>query len=119
MGCNEAPETLVCSLRANIDLSVNTQAETGRAPHKLLCTLAGCHTEGVNLINFLVVNMDGLVSLLQSIFVVAGGEYEEETGDIWVVNGNLPDNRLPILVKLTPLHFSLIAAFWGIGQTYF
>ena len=37
--------------------------------------------------------------------------------NIWVVKRDILVNMIPTLVKLTPLHFSLNASFWGTGRT--
>ena len=73
----------------------------------------GHHAEGFNRLTFLVVDGDGRVSLLCSLFVVVGGEYVKGPGDIWAVKGYILAVRLLMLVKLTPLRFSLNALFRG------
>ena len=45
-GDDKALETAVRLLHAAVNVSVGARAETGRAPHKLLHTLAGSHANG-------------------------------------------------------------------------
>ena len=54
-----------------------------------------------------MVDRDDLIYLFHSLFCFTGGNYKEGPGDIWEVKGEIPDNDLPMLVKLTPLHFAL------------
>ena len=70
--------------------------------HELLCTLAECHTEGVDQLNFLAVDTAGLFPLPHPLFVVAGGKYKEGTGDMWAIKEEIPDNWPPMLVNMTP-----------------
>ena len=53
---DEAPDTTFLLLHAAADLAVGAWAETGQAPHELICTLAGHHAEGVDRLTFLVFN---------------------------------------------------------------
>ena len=64
--------------------------------------LMGRHAKGVNQLTFLTVAGDSLVYLLQSLFVVSVGKYEEGLGDFWAVKGEIPANRIPTLVNMTP-----------------
>ena len=106
-GENEAPKTAVCFSRAAVDLSGSDRAETGRASHEVLCTLAGRHTKGVNRLAFLTVDGYGLVSLLHFLFNVAGGKYEEGPGNIWAVKGEIQSDRILMLANVPPFTSTL------------
>ena len=112
-GDDKAPKTSVCLLRAATKLDVGDQAKTGRATHDLLCTLAGHHSEGVDLITLLTINTGELVSLLHSLFVITGGKYKEGPGYLWVSKGDIPDDWPPTLKKPTPLHYALNLSIRG------
>ena len=114
-GDDEAPNTAICSSRATVNLAVGAWAETWWAPHELFCTLTGRHSKGVDQLTFFAVDGDGLVSLLRSLFVIAGGEYKEGPGNLWLVKGEIPAEGLPTLVNFNSLQFSLNALFRGIG----
>ena len=76
-GNYEALETASRSSHAAVDLFVCALSETGRAPCKLLLGIFDQHTKGVDRLNILLINGEGLVSILHSLFRVTGGEYEE------------------------------------------
>ena len=118
-GNDEALENDVFSLRTTIKLAVGAWADTGWAPHELLHTLVGCHAEEVDRITFLAVNRDGFVYLFQSLFCIAGGEYEEVLGNLWVAKGEILADGLLTLVKLNPLHFALNSLFQGTDRAEF
>ena len=52
------------SSSADFDLDVGTLVETGRAPYKLLQSLVGRLLEGLDHLNLLTINGNGLVVVL-------------------------------------------------------
>ena len=79
----------------------------------------GRHAKGVNQLTFLTVAGDSLVYLLQSLFVVSVGKYEEGLGDFWAVKGGDTGQQDPNTGEYDPLHFALNASFRRTGQTEF
>ena len=118
-GNDEAPKTAVHLSRAAVELTVGAWDNTERAPHEILHTLMGHHAKGVDRLTFLVVDGDGLVYLFHSLFCITGGKHEERPINIWAVKGEILAARIPMLVKLTPLHFELKLLFRGTDQAEF
>ena len=82
-------------------------------------TPVGSHTERVDQITFLAVDGDGLVSLIHSLFLVLGGKYQDVTGDILEMEGEIQVDSLLAMLKLTPLHFALNASLRGAARMNF
>ena len=102
-----------CYLRASTNMEVRALADTGRAPFKLLSSLAGCQSEGLDGLSLLTIDGEGLVAVINFMFCVAVSEYEDGMGDLWAAKGEPPPEGFSTLVKLSPLHFACNAAFWG------
>ena len=82
-------------------------ADTGRAPFKLLRSLADRRLEGLDLLALLTIDGDGLVTVLHLLFCIAASDYENGTGNLWDVKGEPPPPEgLPTLVKLLSLQFT-------------
>ena len=118
-GGNELPKTAIFFLRATVNLDVISRGETRQSPHYMFCTPVGSHTERVDRITFLAVDGDGLVSLIHPLVVVLGGKYQDETGDIWEMKGEIQVGNLLAMFKLTPLHFALNVSLLGAARMDF
>ena len=72
-GDDEALENAGYSLRATTDLSIRTLGNTVHAAYEILLSLAGRQDEGVDWLNLLGIDGEGIVSVLHSHCCVAGG----------------------------------------------
>ena len=48
-----------------------------------------------------------------------GGKYQDGTGDIWAMKGEIQVDSLLAMFKLTPLHFALNASLRGAARMNF
>ena len=88
----ESPQgfTASRSLRSNIDYTPGAIRDTGFPVLKDLGALVSRGAEGVDKIALLAVNKDGLVSVLQPLFLVGESTYKDEHGKIFSIRGKIP-----------------------------
>ena len=86
--------------RAAIDLCVGALLETGRATYEIPRSLAGRHSEGLDCLALLTIDGKGQVAVLHPMFYVVASDYEDGLGLLWELNGELPPEGLPTLVKI-------------------
>ena len=107
------------SSRADFNLDVGALVYTSRAPFEIPRSLVGRRLEGLDCLALPTIHDDGVVAVLHSMFYVAASEYEDGTGFLWAMKGDLPQEGIPTLVKFSPLHFACNTAFWETIQEEF
>ena len=88
------------SLRSNIDSAMVAVSDTGFPVLEDLGALVSRGAEVLDTLALLSVNEDGLVSVLHSIFQVGESAYEDRTGELFTIRGNIPAYGIPAIVRL-------------------
>ena len=96
----------------NTESTTGAVSDTGFPVLKALGTLVSRGSEGLNKPPPLIVfNKDGLVSVLKSLFQVGESAYKDVTGEFFAIHGEIPANRLPVIVRLKAIHFTANYSF--------
>ena len=101
------------SLRTKTDLLVGATADSGKPIISLLQALCSRNSPSFQIIAFLTVSAEGLVTMLHSLFSLPAGEFEEVPGDLCALVGELPPKGKPSFVRLSALTAAANEGFIG------
>ena len=105
--------------RTDFDIEVGATAESGAAILSFLASLISRRSAGLDKLVLAVVSGAGAVDLVHSLFLVNGSEYEEDLPEVWGLVGEIPDEGLPTLTKLTSMLFAANTTFTGTSPSEF
>ena len=88
-------------------------SDTGFPLLKALGALVSRGTEGLDKLSLLAVIKDGLVSVLHSLFLVGESAYKDRPGNLLAVQGDIPADGLPAIVRLEAIHLAAKSSFVG------
>ena len=111
----ESPQDFTASrsLRLNTDLTMGGISDTGLPVLEALGALVSSSVEGLYKLALLPINEDGLVFVLNSLFLFGGGRLRGQGRDLFAIQGDILDNRLPAIVRLKAIHFAANSSFVG------
>ena len=88
-------------------------SDTGFPLLKSLGALVSRGTVGLDKLSLLAVIKDGLVSVLHSLFLVGESAYKYGPGNLLAVQGDIPADGLPAIVRLEAIHLAAKSSFVG------
>ena len=95
----------------NTDSATGAVSDTGFPVLEALGALVSRGVESINRLALLDVNKDVLISVLHSLLLVGESAYEDRSGELFSIWGEIPADGLFKILRLKAIHFSLNSSF--------